>query len=120
MVVNLGEEYLPKLPITQLKIELPCSKRITERWASISVWVATFESGWIGYVYACFERQNLQLMGFNWKSMQMFEIGRALICLSHGEAFWMGRIEASSVWIALEVTGLMIAELELHYSTCSA
>ncbi|CAL8175461.1 unnamed protein product [Prunus armeniaca] len=48
------------------------------------------------------------------------EIDKALIYSSHGKARWMGRIEISTVWMGLEMAGLIIAYLELHYSTCFA
>ncbi|CAL8175457.1 unnamed protein product [Prunus armeniaca] len=47
------------------------------------------------------------------------EIDRALIYFSHGEAYWMGKIEISLVWTGLEMAGLMIV-LELFFNTCSA
>ncbi|CAL2255426.1 unnamed protein product [Prunus armeniaca] len=58
---------------------MPSMEKTTECWNSISAWVAASELGWIGCVYAGLNCQHLQLIGFSWKSIPMFEFGRSLI-----------------------------------------
>ncbi|CAL8174391.1 unnamed protein product [Prunus armeniaca] len=73
MIVNLGEEYLPK--------------RLKEDWNSISAWIEGSDPGWTGYAWAGLGCQQLQLLNFNCKSIPKFNSGKVLIYFKLCEAF---------------------------------